>query len=373
MDVLELTKSLIRCPSISPHDAGCQQLLTALLANAGFNISSLPHQQAHNLWATHGNGHPLLVFAGHTDVVPVGKESEWQTPPFEPTIIGNKLYGRGAADMKGSLAAMVLSAIAFVQQHPHHKGTIALLITSAEEGPSELGTPIVLDYLHQQGIAIDYCVVGEPTCDKQLGDTIKNGRRGSLTGKLVLHGKQGHIAYPHLAHNPIHSFAPVLSQLVATEWDQGNAFFAPTSFQLSNIQAGTGAGNVIPGELTALFNFRYSPEVTALDLQTQVEQIISQYHQHYQLTWTHYGEPFLTQPGILTETVTSAIQRYCAVSPALSTSGGTSDARYIAKTGAQVIEFGPCNQTIHQVNEHIVIEELNTLYHIYLDTLNIMR
>jgi succinyl-diaminopimelate desuccinylase len=372
MDVLELTKSLIRSPSISPIDAGCQQLLASLLTHAGFKIHSLPHQQAHNLWATHGSGHPLFVFAGHTDVVPVGKESEWATPPFEPTIIDNKLYGRGAADMKGSLAAMVIAAIEFVQQCPQHNGTIALLITSAEEGPSELGTPIVLNYLHQQGIIIDYCVVGEPTCDKQFGDTIKNGRRGSLTGQLVLHGKQGHIAYPHLAHNPIHSFAPILAKLVAMQWDNGNDFFAPTSFQLSNVHAGTGAGNVIPGELTALFNFRYSPEVTATQLQTQVEALVQQHHADYQLQWTHYGEPFLTEPGKLTQAMTIAIQEHCQLTPTLSTSGGTSDARYIAKTGAQVIEFGPINATIHQVNEHVVVDELEKLRKIYSSVLSLL-
>ncbi len=365
IDPLILTKQLIAQPSITPDDSGCQDILISLLKELGFHITSLPYQDASNFWAVKGESGPTLVFAGHTDVVHTGDIAQWKFPPFEPTEHDGMLYGRGTTDMKAGVAAMIAATEQFIREYPQHPGRIAFLITSAEEGPAEKGTPIVLDYLKQQGQTFDWCVVGEPTCGERLGDTIKNGRRGSLTGKLILHGKQGHIAYPHLAENPIHRFATVLHKLVQQEWDRGDAFFAPTSFQISNIHGGTGAGNVIPGQLEVLFNFRYSPAVTVDQLKSMVEEILKQENIVYTLDWTHFGEPFLTEPGTLIKVLSSAIEQKCGVQPELSTSGGTSDARYIAKTGAQVIEFGLCNELIHQINECVSIKDIYTLQSIY--------
>jgi succinyl-diaminopimelate desuccinylase len=366
LDLTKLLIDLVACQSITPHDAECQQILINLLRNWNYEITQLPCQQAQNFWAVpRDNPKPRLILAGHTDVVPVGNLNEWHFTPFKATLHNGNIYGRGVADMKGSLAAMMIAVEKFIADFPIQATDIGFLITSAEEGPSEQGTPVVLDYLALQGIHFDWCVVGEPTCEKQLGDTIKNGRRGSLTGHLIIKGKQGHIAYPHLAQNPIHSIAQMLHEFTTMEWDQGNDYFQPTQMQISNIHAGTGVGNVIPGQLEMLFNFRYAPTVTAEQLKQKTEQLLQQSNLSYQLTWTHYGEPFLTIPGALTDSLSRAITNTCDVIPKFSTSGGTSDARYIAKTGAQVVEFGLCNATIHQINEHVLMEDIYRLSDIY--------
>lgn len=363
--VLTLLEELIRLPSITPNDANCQELIAARLKSLGFTIEYLPFGQVNNLWARHGDQEPLFVFAGHTDVVPPGPLENWHAPPFEPTIKEGFLYGRGTADMKGSIAAMLIACEQFLLKYPNYNGSIAFLITSDEEGPAIDGTQKVVDYLKNKGEKITWCVVGEPSSEKQLGDTIKIGRRGSLNGKLTIHGKQGHIAYPHLAQNPIHLCLPALTALCKEVWDAGHAQFPATVFQISNICAGTGVTNVIPGSLEVLFNFRYSPAVTANLLQERVTTILQEHGLHYDLTWSCSGAPFLTPSGSLLQATKTAIQKITGITPKLSTDGGTSDGRFIAPLGCQLLELGPCNATIHQTNERICLTELTQLMHVY--------
>ncbi|MEN8219429.1 MAG: succinyl-diaminopimelate desuccinylase [Pseudomonadota bacterium] len=360
---LDLAIELINRPSITPNDAGCQPVIAKRLQALGFTIEHLRFGQVDNLWARHGDAAPLFVFAGHTDVVPTGPENHWQFPPFTATLHDGLLYGRGAADMKGSLAAMVTACERFIADHPQHKGSIAFLLTSDEEGPAVDGTIKVINYLQQKGEKIDWCLVGEPSSTERLGDVVKNGRRGSLNGQLTIHGVQGHVAYPFRADNPIHRFAPVLKTLCETQWDQGNDFFPPTSFQITNIKAGTGADNVIPEDLELLFNFRYSTQVTHIQLQEQVSALLDGLK--YTLTWRHSGLPFLTTPGELVTATQQAIYEVCGYETRLSTAGGTSDGRFIAPTGAQVIELGPNNSTIHKINECVSVDELDSLSIIY--------
>lgn len=362
---LELAIDLISRASVTPNDAGCQSLIAERLKKLGFTIEHLRFGEVDNLWARRGETKPLFVFAGHTDVVPTGPIENWQFPPFEPTIDNGLLYGRGAADMKSSIAAMLTACERFITEHPQHKGSIAFLITSDEEGPGIDGTVKVIEHLQTKGEKIDWCLVGEPSSTEKLCDVVKNGRRGSLGGTLTIQGLQGHVAYPHLAENPIHKAAPVLKILCETEWDQGNEFFPATSFQISNIKAGTGADNVIPGELEVLFNFRYSTEVTHSQLQQQVTNLLNEHGLKYDLAWRHSGFPFLTQPEELVEATIKSIHNICGYRPTLSTSGGTSDGRFIAPTGAQVIEVGPLNSTIHKVNECVNVEDLDNLSKIY--------
>jgi succinyl-diaminopimelate desuccinylase len=369
---LELAKDLISRASVTPEDIGCQQLMCERLASIGFACENLPFEDVSNLWARRGTTSPLLVFAGHTDVVPTGPREDWQSDPFQPEIRDGLLYGRGAADMKGSLAAMVTACEAFVAAHPNHKGSIAFLITSDEEGPSVNGTVKVVEQLVARGEQIDMCLVGEPSSTDRLGDVIKNGRRGSLNGKLTVKGTQGHVAYPHLADNPIHRVAPALAELAAIEWDQGNAFFPPTSFQVSNIQSGTGAENVVPGELHLMFNLRYSTELTEQVIRERVHGVLDSHALDYDLSWRLSGEPFLTPAGKLVDAASSAIKDIAGIETELSTSGGTSDGRFIAPTGAQVLELGPLNATIHQVNECVSVadlDQLSTIYQRILETL----
>lgn len=366
---LELAKELIRRPSVTPNDEGCQDLMIERLEAIGFEVERLRFGDVDNFWARRGNGDPLVVFAGHTDVVPTGPMEKWDADPFDPTIIDGMLYGRGAADMKSSLAAFVTAIEGFVADHPNHKGSIGLLITSDEEGPSVNGTVKVVEWLERNQIKIDYCIVGEPSSAEILGDTIKNGRRGSLNGKLVVYGKQGHVAYPHLANNPTHEAMPALAELVATVWDAGNEFFPATTLQISNIHAGTGAENVIPGEMTVDFNFRYSTEVTDEHLIRRVETLLNSYGLDFKLDWRLSGLPFLTPKGALVEAVRAAIEAELGVKTALSTSGGTSDGRFIAPTGAEVVELGPLNATIHQINECVAVEDPARLSRVYQRTL----
>lgn len=362
---LALAIDLIRRDSVTPNDAGCQELIASRLAPLGFDIARLRFGDVDNLWARRGDASPLLVFAGHTDVVPTGPKEAWTHPPFAATQHEGYLYGRGAADMKSSLAAFVTAIEEFIARHPQHPGSIALLLTSDEEGPALEGTRRVVDWLSDQGIRIDYCVVGEPTSSKTLGDVIKNGRRGSLNGRLTVRGVQGHVAYPHLARNPIHALAPALAELVATEWDRGNADFPPTSFQISNVHAGTGADNVIPGTLDLTFNFRFSTAVTAPGLRGRVAEILGRHGVTHDLAWTLSGEPYLTRRGKLVEVSRRAVHECEGVDPALSTDGGTSDGRFIAPTGAEVIELGPLNATIHKIDERIALNEPARLSAIY--------
>lgn len=362
---VELTKQLIRRKSVTPEDAGCQQMMADRLATLGFNIESMFFTDTLNLWARKGSEGPLFCFAGHTDVVPSGPEDKWSTPPFEPTTVDGKLYGRGAADMKGSLAAMIVATERFVTKHPDHKGSIAFLITSDEEGPFINGTPKVVETLEARNEKITYCVVGEPSSTDILGDVVKVGRRGSLSGDLVVHGIQGHVAYPHLAKNAVHDALDTLSQLVKMQWDQGNEFFPPTTFQIANIQGGTGASNVIPGELHVEFNFRFSSEVSAEQLKSQVIAVFDQHQLNYSLTWRLNGLPFLTGSGALVDAVSQAVEQVAGFSPNLLTTGGTSDGRFIAPTGAQVVELGPCNDTIHKVDEHVKEADLEPLARMY--------
>ena len=364
-DTLALTRQLIACPSLTPNDAGCQQLLIDRLADLGFQIERLRFDDVDNLWARRGTSSPLFAFAGHTDVVPTGPLEKWSSPPFEPTLRDGHLYGRGAADMKGSIAAMVTACERFIAAHPDHQGSIAFLITSDEEGPSINGTVKVVEHLEARGEKIKWCLVGEPTCEQQLGDTIKNGRRGSLSGRLIVQGVQGHVAYPQRADNPVHRVAPALADLCAEVWDQGNESFPPTTFQISNIHAGTGATNVIPGELEVLFNFRYSTEATHSELRRRVTEILSRYGLRYQLEWTHSGAPFLTRAGELVEAARAAIRELAGIEATLSTSGGTSDGRFIAPTGAQVLELGPLNASIHKIDECVSVADLDLLSSIY--------
>jgi len=354
---LALTQELIRRPSVTPRDEGCLELIASRLSPLGFEIERLRFGEVDNLWARHGREAPLMVFAGHTDVVPPGPREAWQSDPFEPVIRDGRLYGRGAADMKTSLAAFVTAVENFIARRPNHPGSIALLLTSDEEGPAVDGTVKVVEWLCARGIRIDYCVVGEPTSSRTLGDVIKNGRRGSLNGRLTVHGIQGHVAHPHLARNPIHQFAPALTELAATQWDQGNADFPPTSFQISNLNAGTGATNVIPGTLSASFNFRFSTAVTERDLRERVEAILRRHGVEYTLEWSLTGQPYLTRPGRLVEAARTAVERTLGVRPVLSTDGGTSDGRYIAPTGAEVVELGPVNASIHKIDENVPVED----------------
>lgn len=362
---LELAKDLISRASVTPEDAGCQQLMRARLAAIGFVVEDLPFAEVSNFWARRGDQPPLLVFAGHTDVVPSGPLDKWQSPPFSAELRDGLLYGRGAADMKGSLAAMVTACEAFVAQHPDHRGSLGFLITSDEEGPSVNGTVKVVEHLQARGEHIDLCLVGEPSSRERLGDVIKNGRRGSLNGTLTVRGKQGHVAYPHLVANPVHLAAPALAELTTIEWDRGNRFFPPTSFQISNIQAGTGAENVVPGELQVMFNLRYSTELDAAAIRQRVHALLDRHALDYTLAWRLSGEPFLTPAGELVAAARAAIHELTGIDTELSTSGGTSDGRFIAPTGAQVLELGPLNATIHQVNECVTVADLDRLSDIY--------
>lgn len=362
---LELTEQLIRRPSVSPEDQGCLQIIAARLEALGFNVEWLNFGPVENIWARHGSSGPVLCFAGHTDVVPTGPREEWATDPFEPSVKDGLLYGRGAADMKSGLAAMITATERFIAKYPDHKGTLAFLLTSDEEGPSIDGTRRVMEVLEARNEKIDWCVVGEPTSTDALGDTIKIGRRGSLSGKLTVHGIQGHVAYPHLADNPVHSVAPALAELAARTWDKGNEFFQPTTFQISNVNAGTGAPNVIPGELKARFNIRFSTEQTVEKLQQTITGILDRHKVNYTLEWFVSGLPFFTAPGILSEAVRQAVLEHTGRTPEMSTTGGTSDGRFIAPTGAQVVELGVLNATIHKVNECVRIADIDTLSSTY--------
>ncbi|MDK2125380.1 succinyl-diaminopimelate desuccinylase [Parachitinimonas caeni] len=362
---LALTERLLRLKSTTPDDAGCQDEMAERLAPLGFKLEKMRFGDVDNLWARRGNRGPVLCFAGHTDVVPTGPLGQWHSNPFEPTHRDGLLYGRGAADMKASLAAFVTAIEDFVAEYPEHNGSIALLITSDEEGSAVHGTVKVIEALRQRGEAIDYCIVGEPTSAEVFGDTIKNGRRGSLSGHLLIQGIQGHIAYPHLAENPIHLAAPALAELAAIRWDEGNAFFPPTTWQISNIHAGTGATNVIPGELDLKFNFRFSTASTVEGLKQQVHDTLDRHGLRYQLDWTLHGKPYLTLPGALSDAISASIESVCGARPELSTTGGTSDGRFIAEWCPQVVEFGPINATIHKLNECVAIDDLPKLSAIY--------
>jgi len=362
---LELTKDLISRPSVTPEDFGCQQLLADRLSAIGFTVEYLRFGDTDNIWARRGTEGPLLTFAGHTDVVPTGPEDKWTSPPFEPTIRDGLLYGRGTADMKGSIAAFVTACERFIAEHADHNGSIAFLITSDEEGPATGGTVKVIETLEARNEKIDWCLVGEPSSTNKVGDIVKNGRRGSLNGRLTVKGKQGHIAYPHLAENPIHILTPALTELCNVEWDQGNDDFPPTSFQVSNLNSGTGVTNVIPGTADLVFNFRYSTEVTHELLQQRVEAILDQHGINYNLSWELSGKPFRTASGALVDATKHAIKAITGYDTELSTSGGTSDGRFIAPTGAQVVELGPLNATIHQINECVSVADLDTLSDIY--------
>ncbi|MGA2708178.1 MAG: succinyl-diaminopimelate desuccinylase [Steroidobacteraceae bacterium] len=369
---LELTRQLIMRASVSPTDGGCQALLIERLQAIGFRVEDLSFGPVTNFWATRGGGGPVFCFAGHTDVVPTGPLEDWRSDPFVPVIEAGMLYGRGAADMKSGLAAMVTATEAFVREHPAHRGSIAFLITSDEEGPSVDGTRRVVEVLQARGQTIDWCLIGEPSSDRQLGDTIKIGRRGSLSGRLTVHGVQGHIAYPQTADNPIHALAPALAELTSRTWDQGNAHFQPTSFQVSNLSAGTGAPNVIPGELKARFNIRFSTEQTVESLKATVEALLKRHRVNYSLDWFISGYPFLTAPGELSNAAVRAVREQLQLTPALSTSGGTSDGRFIAPMGAQVIELGVVNDTIHKVNECVRVEDIDRLQALYRRTLELL-
>ncbi|HET6655387.1 MAG TPA: succinyl-diaminopimelate desuccinylase [Gammaproteobacteria bacterium] len=362
-DPLELAQALIARRSITPDDAGCQAIIAERLAAAGFKIEHLPFGAVSNLWARLGNDAPLVVFAGHTDVVPPGPDSAWSNPPFKPTIRDDHLYGRGAADMKGALAAMIVAAEAFAASHA--RGSLAFLITSDEEGKAVDGTARVVDTLIQRGIKIDHCIVGEASSRERAGDMIRHGRRGSLHGRLTIHGIQGHVAYPDTALNPIHAALPALTELTATQWDDGGQHFPPTSLQISNFHSGTGADNIIPGEAELLFNFRYSMASTVEGLQRRVEALLKNHGLDYSLEWREGGRPFLTEPGALTGAVTRAIRAETGYEPELSTGGGTSDGRYIAPAGAAVVELGPVNASIHKVDENVAIDDLRSLARIY--------
>ena len=368
-ETLALAQSLIALASVTPADAGCQALLAERLERLGFRCEHLRFGEVDNLWARRGTGGPLLVFAGHTDVVPPGPREAWRCDPFAPEIHDGALYGRGAADMKGSLAAMITACEHFLAGKPEPRGSIGFLITSDEEGPAVDGTRRVVEHLQARGEHIDWCIVGEPSSTEQVGDVIKNGRRGSLSATLTVLGTQGHVAYPQFADNPVHRAAPALAELCATEWDGGNRHFPPTTFQISNIHAGTGANNVIPGELQVLFNFRYSTETDAEQLQQRVTEVLARHGLRYRIEWAHSGAPFLTEPGPLTEAVSAAVREVADMEPALSTAGGTSDGRFIAPTGAQVVELGPVNATIHKVDEHVRVADLDRLSRIYERTL----
>jgi succinyl-diaminopimelate desuccinylase len=364
-DTLELARALIARRSVTPADGGCQELLAARLQPLGFTLEPLVSNGVANLWARRGAQAPLVCFAGHTDVVPTGPLGEWRSDPFVPTERDGKLFGRGAADMKTSLAAFVTAVEAFVTARPDHRGSLAMLITSDEEGVATDGTVKVVERLAGRGERIDYCIVGEPTSVDRLGDMIKNGRRGSLSGRLVVKGVQGHVAYPDRSRNPVHQLAPALAELVATQWDQGTADFPPTSWQVSNIHAGTGAGNVIPGELEVLFNFRFSTASTADGLKARVDEILTRHGLDYAIEWTLGGEPFLTPRGELVAATLAAIREVTGTAAEVSTTGGTSDGRFIRRVCSEVVEFGPVNQSIHRLNEHIELAAIEPLRRIY--------
>ncbi len=367
--VLALAQELIARKSVTPEDGGCQELIAERLRRRGFTCEPMKFGAVTNLWARRGSAQPVVCFAGHTDVVPPGPLADWHSDPFAPTIRDGRLYGRGAADMKSSIAAFVVAAETFLQERPAHSGSIAFLVTSDEEGPSVDGTARVVERLKARGEAIDYCIVGEPTSVDALGDMIKNGRRGSLSGRLTVRGVQCHIAYPQLGRNPIHQLAPALAELAATAWDRGNADFSPTSWQVSNIHGGTGAANVIPGAVTVDFNFRFSTESTSDSLQSRLEDVLKKHGLDYTIEWTLGGKPFRSRRGRLIEVVTQAILRNTGVRAELSTSGGTSDARFIIDICPEVVEFGPVNSSIHKLNEHIELGAFDKLPAIYLDTL----
>ncbi|OOG27188.1 succinyl-diaminopimelate desuccinylase [Thioalkalivibrio denitrificans] len=364
-ETLDLAMELIRRRSVTPEDAGCQKLIAERLAPLGFEAHRLRFGEVDNLWLRRGSAGPVLAFAGHTDVVPPGPLTQWTSDPFTPEVRDGMLYGRGAADMKSSIAAFVTACEAFIRDHPDHAGSIALLITSDEEGPSVDGTVKVVEWLEQRGERIDWCLVGEPSSTERIGDVIKNGRRGSLTGRLRVRGRQGHVAYPHLADNPVHRALPALAELAAVEWDRGNEHFPPTSFQIANIQAGTGAENVIPGELDVMFNLRFSTEQTDEGIRARVHGILDHHGLDYTLDWRLSGHPFLTAEGELVAASRAAIREITETDSTLSTAGGTSDGRFIAPTGAQVVELGPVNASIHQIDEHVRVDDLDTLSRIY--------
>ena len=368
-NTLELAKSLISKPSITPDDHGCQAIMIDRLKKIGFEIHPLKFGDVDNFWAVHGDSGPLFAFAGHTDVVPAGDENAWNTKPFEPTIKDGYLYGRGAADMKGGLASMVTATEKFIKENPNHKGRIAFLITSDEEGVAVNGTVKVMDYLKANEQKIDYCLLGEPSSTSFTGDVIKNGRRGSLNGVLKVNGKQGHVAYPHLAKNPIHLVSPALDDLCNQEWDNGNDYFPATSFQISNMHSGDGVTNVIPGDAQVKFNFRYSTETNKENLQKKVHEILDLHNLDYSIEWSHSGYPFLTPKGELVSACVEAIKKTKGIDTELSTSGGTSDGRFIAQEGTQVVELGPVNATIHQINESVLVQDLDDLSEIYYQVL----
>jgi succinyl-diaminopimelate desuccinylase len=366
---LDLAQALIARRSVTPDDAGCQQILAERLMAAGFACEALPFGAVSNLWARRGRGAPLLCFAGHTDVVPPGPLAQWRSDPFTPTVRDGQLYGRGAADMKSAIASFVVAVETFVREHPEHRGSIALLITSDEEGPSVDGTARVVEQLRARGEKIDFCIVGEPTSSEALGDTIKNGRRGSLSGRLTVRGRQGHIAYPQLARNPIHLLAPALAELTTVKWDEGTEFFPPTSWQMSNIHAGTGATNVIPGSVEVDFNFRFSTASSAQSLRERLESILRRHRLDFAIAWTPPSQPFLTAPAALVKAVEDAIRSCTQRTPKLSTDGGTSDGRFISTICPQVVELGVVNESIHKVDEHVALDALEQLPLIYLDIL----
>ena len=366
---LELTQNLMARRSVTPADEGCQDVMIGRLEALGFLIERLRYGNVENFWARRGSDGPVFCFAGHTDVVPTGPLEEWRSDPFVPSVRDGVLFGRGAADMKSGLAAMVTATEEFVTAHPQHKGSIAFLVTSDEEGPSVDGTKRVVETLSSRNERIDWCIVGEPSSEQALGDTVKVGRRGSFSGRLTVHGVQGHVAYPHMAENPVHTLAPALAELTSREWDKGTEHFQPTTFQVSNLNAGTGAPNVIPGELKARFNLRYSPIQTQEALKEVVEGILRKHGVRYTLEWYVSGEPFYTSPGVLSDAVGAAVQDVVGSKPKLSTGGGTSDGRFIAGLGAQIVELGVVNATIHKVNECVRIEELDALHRMYFKVL----
>ncbi|WP_375751036.1 succinyl-diaminopimelate desuccinylase [Vibrio sp. HN007] len=368
--VLALAKDLISRQSITPEDAGCQDVMIERLKALGFEIEVMVFEDTTNFWARRGTESPLFAFAGHTDVVPAGSLDQWHTPPFEPTIIDGHLHGRGAADMKGSLACMIVAVERFIAENPDHKGSIGFLITSDEEGPFINGTVRVVETLMERGENIDMCIVGEPSSTHETGDVIKNGRRGSITGDIKVKGVQGHVAYPHLANNPVHQALPALAELASTKWDDGNDYFPPTSFQIPNLHAGTGASNVIPGEFNVQFNMRFSTELNNDEIVRRVHSTLDSYGLDYELQWTFNGDPFLTDQGDLLDAVVEAVEEINHKKPELLTTGGTSDGRFIARMGGQVIELGPVNATIHKVNECVNVADLEKLTDMYEKTLH---
>jgi succinyl-diaminopimelate desuccinylase len=369
---LELAKALIARASVTPDDAGCQELIARRLEASGFRAERFDRNGISNLWLQRGSPRPLIAFLGHTDVVPTGPLDQWHSDPFVPEERDGCLYGRGSADMKSSVAAFVVAAEQFAQAHPGHAGSIALLLTSDEEGPATDGTVAVVEAFQARAQWVDFGLVGEPTSTRLLGDTIKNGRRGSLSGRLLVRGIQGHVAYPHLARNPLHQLAPALTELASTTWDEGDRFFPPTTFQVSNLHAGTGAANVIPGQCEMHFNLRFSPATTPPELRRRVESILDRHGLSYAVTWTLGAEPFLTPPGTLVDALSRSIQELTGQQPQLSTSGGTSDGRFLARICEQVVEFGPLNATIHQVNECVRIQDIDGLKEIYQRTLELL-